>query len=189
VPDEGPYRKFRPRSELGDFLQPRLRFGLRRAMALRSHLVLLPSIVKICDRRDEPVAPPGNGLDEGGIFGGIAQSVSEFLDCSVQALVEVDVSPTWPQAGAQFFSADHFARMFQQNAENLQRLMLQVNQKASLEKLSPRKDSTRADQSAGGIRVWKTLSPLSAPLRFDEDCATDRPPGYFFRRICKCFWR
>src|SRR4029077_16037112 len=83
------------------------------------------------DRRDEAVTPTRNGFNKGRIVGRIAESVTKLLDGSVETLIELDVGSIRPQAAAQVFAADHFARMLQQCGENLKGLVLEADRKAS----------------------------------------------------------
>jgi hypothetical protein len=58
----------------------------------------------------------GQGFDELGILGRVAQRLPEFLDRMVQAVVELDERVCGPQAGAQFVPGDHFSGAFDQGA-------------------------------------------------------------------------
>jgi hypothetical protein len=71
---------------------------------------------------DEPVAPPGEGLDEPGTLRGVPQRFPQPRDRGVQVVVEIDKYIGRPQPFPDLFAGDDFARTFQQKIQDLERL-------------------------------------------------------------------
>jgi hypothetical protein len=79
------------------------------------------------DTPDEPVASPRKCFDELGRLGGIAERLTRFFDCRVQAVFEIDESVGLPQPLAQIVTRNDFARPFEQGDDDLSRVFLQVD--------------------------------------------------------------
>jgi hypothetical protein len=116
---------------------------------------------------DEAVAATGKGLDESRVIGRIAERVAECLDGGIQALIEVDVRSVGPQAGAQVFTTDYFAGMFQQGGENLQRLVAETNREASTEKFSLGKIQLKLTEAQAGSAIRRGFHGFGTPRRYD----------------------
>jgi hypothetical protein len=130
--------------------------------------------VQSCDRRDEPVSPTRNGFDERGSIGGIAEGEAEFLDRSVEALVEVDASSVRPQAGAQFFAADRLTWPLEQYGQDLERLILQMENGAAVVEYACRKiclkqPKTKAPGPIGwGLHMERHLKNMPESLSLQK---------------------
>jgi hypothetical protein len=66
----------------------------------------------------------GHRLDVARMGRGVAQSLPDFVNCSVQASVEIDEGVAGPEPTAQFLPGNQLARPFQQGKENLERLLI-----------------------------------------------------------------
>jgi hypothetical protein len=64
------------------------------------------------DWGNEAVAMPRNRLNVTCVFGRITESGAEFLDRSIQAVLEVHEGIGGPEAGAQLFAGHDFAWPF-----------------------------------------------------------------------------
>jgi hypothetical protein len=59
------------------------------------------------------------------VIGGIAKRRTQALDGSVQAVLEIDEGPLWPQSLPKLVPRHHFARVLEHQTENFKRLLLQ----------------------------------------------------------------
>jgi hypothetical protein len=64
---------------------------------------------------NELVAAPGNGFDEAGFFGGVAESFAKPVDGRIEAMLEVDKRIGRPEAAMQLFPCDHTSGALQQD--------------------------------------------------------------------------
>ena len=88
-------------------------------------------------RRDESITFPGKGLDKAGIVGRIAQSITQLLDGSVDAVFEVDEAPIRPEGGTQLFTGDDRARVFEKQREKAEGLALKLDERAFPPEFTP----------------------------------------------------
>src|SRR5712692_7873593 len=70
------------------------------------------------------------------MFCRIAQSVTQPLDCRVQAHVEVHEGIRRPELLLEFFSRDDLTRMLQQQRQDVKRLVLKLDLQAVLAQLA-----------------------------------------------------
>ena len=77
------------------------------------------------DRRDETVSAARDCLDKPRTARGIAQNVTQLIDRSVEAVVEIDEGVGGPNLGTKLIPGDNFGRALHQGSENLKRLLLQ----------------------------------------------------------------
>ena len=77
------------------------------------------------DRSDEAIAAPGQGLDELRRFGRIPECLAGLLDRRVQAVLEVHERVGFPEPFAQLLARADLARPFEQQRQDLSRLLLQ----------------------------------------------------------------
>src|SRR5215203_4116970 len=75
---------------------------------------------------DEPVPTPRDRLDERRFLRIVAQRCAQSLDCSVQAVLEIDERAVRPETLTQVVAGDHFTRALQHEPENLERLLLEA---------------------------------------------------------------
>ena len=54
----------------------------------------------------------------------------------IQAMLEIDICPTWPEAPAELLTADHLTRTLQKGRQYAQRLLLQPDAKSLLAELA-----------------------------------------------------
>ena len=69
---------------------------------------------------NETAAAARKRLDKAGLLVRIAECAAESLNRCVHAMLEIDEGVGGPKALLQFFSGQEFARMFQQQRENLE---------------------------------------------------------------------
>ena len=93
----------------------------------------------VADRRDigkKPVATAGNGFDETGILGGVAEGDAEAIGRRVQPPLKIHENIRGPQTLPQFFAGHELARPFQQGLEHLKRFVLEPQLNAVLAQLA-----------------------------------------------------
>ena len=73
-------------------------------------------------RGDETVAASRDGLNESRIVSRIAESVAQFVDRCIEAVVVIDERVRGPELQPQFFARHHVAGTREQLQENLERL-------------------------------------------------------------------
>ena len=83
-----------------------------------------------CCVADEAVAALGNGFDVAGIVGRVAKQIADFLDSSVQAVVEVNEGIGGPESLFQFLAGYDFAAAFEEDAKHLEGLVLEAKASA-----------------------------------------------------------
>src|SRR5215469_10344474 len=79
------------------------------------------------DIGNETVAAARYGFDKARAIGGISQRVAQPGYGAVEALIELDESVRRPDVFAQLFAADDLSAIFQQKAQDLERLVLQLD--------------------------------------------------------------
>jgi hypothetical protein len=79
------------------------------------------------DRSNEPVAPPGNSLDEPGIAGIVLKRLSYLENSDTEALVEIDKRIAGPEPLSYLGTRNYGAPSLQQQGEKMKRLFLQFN--------------------------------------------------------------
>jgi hypothetical protein len=87
-------------------------------------------------RSQESVAVARDGFDIPGIFCRIAQSRTQLGHRLVQAAVKIHKRVRRPKPLAQFVSSHNFAGMIQQQAQNLEGLLLELDPNAAFAQLS-----------------------------------------------------
>ena len=88
------------------------------------------------DRRNEPVTASRDRLHEAGVLGSIAEDFPQPHDRVVQSVVKIDKGIPWPEAIAQFFAGDNFARLFQKQDQNLKGLFGELESETVLAELA-----------------------------------------------------
>ena len=78
------------------------------------------------DRGNEPVAAARQGFKKCRIRRAVSQRLAGF-DCYAQALVEIDEGVAGPRLLTQFLTRDNLPALFQQESEELKRLVLQFD--------------------------------------------------------------
>jgi hypothetical protein len=77
---------------------------------------------ELFDGSDETVAATGQGLDEAGIIGGVAEGFAELVDGGVEAVAEIDKGVLRPDALAELIAGDELAGVFEESGQNLKGL-------------------------------------------------------------------
>ena len=93
------------------------------------HIRLELGEVRFCfiDRREwsqEAVPTAGQGFDEAGIVGGVAEGFAQFIDGGTKAVIEVDDRVGAPETLLDLFAGNHFAGFFQEESEYAKGLSL-----------------------------------------------------------------
>jgi hypothetical protein len=88
---------------------------------------------------DEPVASPGERLDISGFLGGVAERVPQPSNGGVDALIEFDNGFAGPEFAPDFLARDQIAGPLQEHEQDLKRLILQPDFRASFTQF-PRAD-------------------------------------------------
>jgi hypothetical protein len=78
----------------------------------------------------EPVAFARNGFHKAGSIRGVAKAFPQARNGGVQAVIEVDERVRRPETQPELFSSYDLARLFQQHAQNAERLFLQAHTSA-----------------------------------------------------------
>ena len=76
------------------------------------------------------------GLDEARILGRVPEREPQTLDRGIEGVLEVDEGAFGPQAHAELVARNHIARTFQEQGQDLKRLILQVDTKPGLPELA-----------------------------------------------------
>lgn len=79
------------------------------------------------DRSDEAVAVTRNCLDESRVIGIVIDSGAKFLEDHIKAAVEVDEGAFRPKMSSQFLAADNFSRVFKQDEQDAEGLVLDLD--------------------------------------------------------------
>jgi hypothetical protein len=88
------------------------------------------------DGADEAIAALRESLDKTHIASRIAQSLSQFVDRRIEAVVEINKDFIWPELGTQILATDQFSRSFQEQGQDLKRLTGETNLGAVLPQLT-----------------------------------------------------
>jgi hypothetical protein len=68
------------------------------------------------DGGDETVAAFGESFDEAGVVGFVGESVAEFVDGGVQAVLEIDEGVFGPEAFLELLAGDDEAGVFEEDS-------------------------------------------------------------------------
>ena len=82
------------------------------------------------DRCDEAVASAGEGLDEAGVVGGVAEGFADFVDGGAEGVVEVDGGVFAPETELEVFAGDDFAGFLEECSEDFEGLALDLDASA-----------------------------------------------------------
>ena len=85
---------------------------------------------------DETVATAGEGFDEAGIFGGVAEGFADLVNGGAEGVVEIDDCVFSPETGLQFFAGDDLSGAFEEGGEDLEGLALKLDAEAGLPQFS-----------------------------------------------------
>src|SRR5882757_3473803 len=88
--------------------------------------------------RDEAVSATRESLDEARTGRGITQRFANLVNGGIQAVVEIDESVGGPDFLTQVIACNYAPGTFEQNAEDLKRLLLETHESAILAELSGR---------------------------------------------------
>ena len=143
----------------------------------RSHHVQIANRLPVAfDVCNESIAPPMQCLDEPWIVGVVAKGGAQALDRRVQAVLEVDECPRWPQAQPKLFARDHIAGSLEHHHENLEWLILQPDADAPLPQLArthidlegPESFDVRRTASYGQHRRKEFICPYVCSRHFTK---------------------
>ena len=81
-------------------------------------------VLDTIDRNGKTVSPSRQCFNEHRIVSGLAQSLSEALDCSIKTVIEVDKCVLRPQLQPQLFTGYNVAAAPKKRQKNLQWLLL-----------------------------------------------------------------
>ena len=84
------------------------------------------------DLRKEAVAATSDSFHEAGTLGGVAQGLTYFADCFVEAVVEVHESVSRPEFFLKFLASCDLARVCKQHRQDLEGLFLKADSQAVL---------------------------------------------------------
>jgi len=84
------------------------------------------------NRAHKSIASARHGLDEARRPRRIVESLPDFCNRGIQAVLEIDVSAVRPQLLAKFLACNNFATTVEQQGKNLEWLFLQLYTKAKL---------------------------------------------------------
>ena len=79
---------------------------------------------------DEAIALAGECFDVAGLIGRVIQDLAEFVDRSVEAVVEVTTGGTGPEFALEFEAADKFSGLGEQDREDSEWLALDTEERA-----------------------------------------------------------
>src|SRR5437762_1952195 len=119
------------------------------------------------NRRYEPVAATRERLNKPGALSVIAECLSQLTDGTVDRIIEINVGVPRPQPLLNIFPGDDLTRAFNKHAENLKRLLLQLESDAVLSKFSrpcvQLKDTEPMDSFLLlGVHHWKFSTSISS---------------------------
>ncbi len=86
----------------------------------------------VADRGNEAVAAAGEGFDEAGVVGGVAEGFADLVDRGAKGVVEVDDGVLAPETELEVLPGDDLAGMFEQGDEDLEGLALDLDPSARL---------------------------------------------------------
>src|SRR5580658_6762188 len=81
---------------------------------------------------EETVTAARNGLHEARAFGRVSKRFTDFVNCFIEAVVEIHESVRRPEFFLQFLAGYYLARPLKQYRQNLKRLFLKANATALL---------------------------------------------------------
>jgi hypothetical protein len=84
------------------------------------------------DLGEEAVAATSNGFHKAGTFGGVAEGLTDFADCFVEAVVEVHESIRGPELFLEFLTSYDIAGVLKQQDQDLEGLFLKADSQAVL---------------------------------------------------------
>jgi hypothetical protein len=84
------------------------------------------------DLCEEAVAAPSNGFHKAGTFGGVAESLTNFVDRFVEPVVKIHESVCGPEFFLKFLASYHLAGVLKQHRQDLEWLCLKPNSQAAL---------------------------------------------------------
>src|SRR5215469_2486063 len=84
------------------------------------------------DLREEPVAAASNGFHKAGTFGGVAEGLTDFVDCFVEPVVEIHESVCGPKFFLKFLTGYDLAGVLKQHYQDLEGLFLKPDLQAVL---------------------------------------------------------
>jgi hypothetical protein len=93
-------------------------------------------VVRLTDGSDKPVATAGNGFDEPGIVGVVTEGLSQFRDCSAEALTKLNESIFRPEVLLDGLAADDLSGIFKKQKKKLKGLILQLDSMSVPEEFS-----------------------------------------------------
>ena len=123
----------------------------------------------------ETVADLGHGLDELGILDRVPQCLAQLFHGSVDPMLEVNEGIVWPQSDTQLLASNDSSFGRQQQAKNLERLLLNPNRIAFGVRRSPLLRSTwnrsKRAQTEDELEVdTGTLNPCGCELYLNHLC-------------------
>src|SRR6266851_450010 len=77
------------------------------------------------DPREEAVAAASNGFHKAGTLGGVAESLTDFVDRFVEPVVEIHKSVCGPESFLKFLASYDLAVVLKQHRQDLEGLFLQ----------------------------------------------------------------
>ena len=92
------------------------------------------------DGGDEAVAAAGQGFDEAGAGGGVAEGFADAIDGGVDAVFGVDEGAVGPELAGDFFAGEEFAGAVEEQAEDLEGLGVELEA-----------DALAAELAGGGV--------------------------------------
>jgi hypothetical protein len=96
---------------------------------------VLRLIVRV-HRRDKPITSPRHGFHKTGVVSGISEGFADFVNGLVEALIEVYERVGGPDLLPQLFSSDDLSRTIEQGANDLERLVLELDLDTALPQLT-----------------------------------------------------
>ena len=87
-------------------------------------------------RSDKSITSPRYGLHKPGVFSGISEGFADFVNSLVEALIEVYKRVGGPDFLPQLFPSDDLSRTIEQGANDLERLVLELDLDTALPQLT-----------------------------------------------------
>jgi hypothetical protein len=85
---------------------------------------------------DETVAAAGEGFDEAGVLGRVAEGFADLIDGGAEGVVEVDDGVFAPETGLEFFAGYYLAGLLKESSEDLEGLALELDAESGFPELS-----------------------------------------------------
>jgi hypothetical protein len=140
------------------------------------------------DRCDKPVTAPCQSFNVSRSLSRIAQRIPETPDGAVEALVELDKSVGWPDAVLEFIAGDDPTRLFEQNAEDLEGLVLESDTRAVFAELTRLPIQLKGAETHL-VRSWMLLSHGPLPRHWRQSITTKSLPSWEIRLRFMCLAR